>query len=158
MDGTNQLQRHGHRLLQLGLCLLLLTSCWGFVFPQLSSPSLGLSAHKLASLLAPLFIGVGLVWPRLQLGRTCASAAYWLFLYSSLAIVGAYVLGAVSGAGGETMPLAVGNAHGSPEQEMAIRIAAYSSAPTGIVAFGLILWGLRHMPQEADGRTREHRR
>ena len=33
--------------------------------------------------------------------------------------------------------------HGSPLQEAVIKVVAYSSAPTGIVSFALILWGLR---------------
>ena len=43
----------------------------------------------------------------------------------------------------ETMPLAAGAAHGSHWQEAVIKVVAYSSAPTGIVSFALILWGLR---------------
>src|SRR5207248_3329325 len=62
---------------------------------------------------------------------------------SSLAIVAAYLLGAVWGAGNTTMPLAAGAAHGSNFQEAVIKIVAYSSAPTGIISFALILWGLR---------------
>jgi hydroxylaminobenzene mutase len=64
-------------------------------------------------------------------------------IYSSLEIVAAYLLGAVWGAGNSTMPLAAGGAHGSDFQEAIIKIVAYSSAPTGMVSFALILWGLR---------------
>jgi hypothetical protein len=35
---------------------------------------------------------------------------------------------------------AAGVAHGSPAQEGVIKVAAYSSAPTGIVSLALILW------------------
>jgi hydroxylaminobenzene mutase len=42
------------------------------------------------------------------------------------------------------MPLAAGAAHGSALQEAVIKIAAYSSAPTGLVSFALILRGLRN--------------
>jgi hydroxylaminobenzene mutase len=41
------------------------------------------------------------------------------------------------------MPLAAEVARGSDFQEAVIRIVAYSSAPTGIVSFALVLWGLR---------------
>jgi (hydroxyamino)benzene mutase len=143
MTAANILARQGHNLLQVGAGLLLLTSFWGFLFPSLPSPPLGLSAHKLASLLAPLFLGLGLVWPRLALGAWASRTAFCLLLYSSAAIVAAYVLGTVWGAGSETMGLAAGGAHGSALQETIIRVAAYSSGPTGIVSFGLILWGLR---------------
>jgi hydroxylaminobenzene mutase len=41
------------------------------------------------------------------------------------------------------MPLAAAGARGSAFQEAVIKLVAYSSAPTGITAFALILWGLR---------------
>jgi (hydroxyamino)benzene mutase len=66
-----------------------------------------------------------------------------LLIYSSLAVVAAYLLGATWGAGNSTMPLAAGVARGSDFHEAVIRIVAYSSAPTGIVSFALIPWGLR---------------
>lgn len=46
------------------------------------------------------------------------------------------------------MTQAAGPAHGSPFQEQVIQIVAYSSAPTGIIAFALALWGLRRTPTE----------
>jgi hydroxylaminobenzene mutase len=137
------LVRQSHRLLQVGVTLLLFTCAWGFVFPHLASPQLGLSAHKLTSLLASLFLALGLLWPRLSLGPSTARATFLLFLYSSFVISLAYVLGTIWGAGGETMRLAAQGAHGTSLQETVIAITAYSSAPTGIIAFALILWGLR---------------
>jgi hydroxylaminobenzene mutase len=68
--------------------------------------------------------------------------AFWMLLYSTFAILAAYVMAAVWGAGNETIPLAAGPAHGTAVQETVIKITAYSSAP-GLVAFALILWGLR---------------
>ena len=47
------------------------------------------------------------------------------------------------GAGNETIPLAAGAFHGSVFQEEAIKGVGYSSAPTGLIALALILWGLR---------------
>jgi hypothetical protein len=73
----------------------LLTSFWGFVFPYLESPALGLSAHKLASLVAPLLLGLGLIWPRLDLAAKASRMAFWLLLYSVVAIIGAYALGSI---------------------------------------------------------------
>ncbi len=143
MDPSIILARQGHRLLQVGVGLLLFTSFWGFFFPYLASPPLGLSVHELASLVATLFLGLGLVWPRLDLGAKASRTAFWLLLYSAAAIVAAYLLGAIWGAGNETMRLAAGSAHGSGFQEAAIRVVAYSSGPMGIVSFALIFWGLR---------------
>lgn len=143
MNPSTGLGRQGHRLLQVGVGLLLFTSFWGFFFPYLASPPLGLSVHKLVSLLATLFLGLGLTWTRLRLGEKSSRTAFWLLLYSAFAIVAAYILGSVWGAGNETMPQAAGSAHGTGLQEMVIRVVAYSSGPTGIIAFALIFWGLR---------------
>jgi (hydroxyamino)benzene mutase len=137
------LSRQGHRLLQIGVGLFLLTSFEGFVIPSFAAPRLGLSAHSLMALLGVLLIAMGLVWPRLRLGIGVSRFALWLLIYSSLAIVAAYLLGAIWGAGSSTIPLAAGVARGSDFQEAVLRIVAYSSAPTGIVSFALILWGLR---------------
>ena len=137
------LSRQGHRLLQIGVGLFLLTSFEGFVIPSFAVPRLGLSAHSLMALLGVLLIAMGLVWPKLCLGIAASQLAFWLLIYSSLAIIAAYLLGAFWGAGNSTMPLAAGTAHGSRLQETVIKIVAYSSAPTGIVSFALILLGLR---------------
>jgi hydroxylaminobenzene mutase len=137
------LSRQGRRLLQVGVGLFLLTSLEGFAIPVFAAPRLGLSAHSLMALLGVLLIAMGLLWPKLNLGTVASRFAFWLLIYSSSAIVAAYVLGATLGAGNSTMPLAPGTAHGSDFQEAVIRVVAYSSAPTGIVSFALILWGLR---------------
>jgi (hydroxyamino)benzene mutase len=135
--------RQGHRLLQVGAALFLFTSFWGFAIPVVAAPRLGLSVHTLSALQGVMLIALGLIWPRLQLSAPMVRVAFWLLIYSALAILIAFVLGALWGAGAETMPLAADGAHGSAFQENAIRWIAYSSAPTGIIAFALILWGLR---------------
>jgi (hydroxyamino)benzene mutase len=143
MDTTTLLSRQGHRLLHGGMALLLFTSFEGFFVPYFAVPQLGRSVHTLSALLAILLLVFGLVWPRLQLGARASRVAFWLVIYSGLAIVAAFVLAGVWGAGSSTMPLAAGNAQGSPLQEAIIMMVAYSSGPTGICAFALILWGLR---------------
>jgi hydroxylaminobenzene mutase len=137
------LSHQGHRLLQIGVALFLITSFEGFAIPSFAAPRLGLSAHSLMALQAVLFIGMGLLWPKLHLGIAASRLAFWLLIYSGFAIAAAYLLGAIWGAGNSTMPLAAGAAHGSDFQEAVIKIVAYSSAPTGIFSFALILWGLR---------------
>jgi hypothetical protein len=72
---------------------------------------------------------------------TLSRVAWWCLVYSGLAILAAYLMAAWWGAGNETMPLAAGAAHGSAVQEIAIKVVAYSSAPTGLIAFSLVLWG-----------------
>jgi len=132
----------GLRLLQSGVALLLLTSLFGFAIPQVAAPQLGLAAHKLAGLESVLLIAMGLAWPRLNLNAVALRVAFWLFVYGAAAILMAYLLAAIWGAGNETMPLAAGAARGSAAHEGTIRLVAYSSGPTGLISFALILWGL----------------
>lgn len=137
------LTRQSHRLLQIGVGLLLFASFEGFVIPSLAAPRLGLSAHTLSALQSVLLLALGLAWPRLNLGIVASRIAFWLLVYSTFSILGAYVLGAFWAAGNETMPIAAGAAHGTAFQESVIKVVAYSSAPTGIISFVLILSGLR---------------
>ncbi len=143
MDTSTVLSRQGHRLLQIGVALLLFTSFEGFAIPYLAAPLLGRSVHTLSALLSVLLLAMGLLWPKLNLGAKTSWIAFWFLIYSAFAIDAAFLLGAVWGAGNETMPLAAGAAHGSTFQEAVIRVVSYSSAPTGIISFALILWGLR---------------
>src|SRR5262249_345542 len=128
---------------QIGVAFFLLTSLWGFFVSALPSPQLGRSVHTLAALQGVMLIALGLLWPKLRLGVTGAGAAFWLLLYSTVASLAAFVLASLWGAGNEAMPLAAGAARGSALQESVIRWVSYSSAPTGIASFAIILWGLR---------------
>ena len=144
---SNLLSRQGHRMLQLGVTLVAFVSLEGLAISALPVPRLGLSVHTLATFQALLFIGLGLVWPRLILGKTSARVAWWTYVYSSFATLAAYVMAAMWGAGGETIPLAAGGAHGTPMQETLIRVVLVSSAPPVLVALALIIRGLR-VPSE----------
>ena len=76
-----------------------------------------------------------------------ARIAFWCSVYSALAILAAYTAAAMWGVGNETIKLMGelphGLSHGTAFQETFIKILSYSSAPTGLIAFALILWGLR---------------
>jgi hydroxylaminobenzene mutase len=41
------------------------------------------------------------------------------------------------------MPIAAAGARGSDAQELLIQLVMYPAAPTGIISFSLIFWGLR---------------
>jgi hydroxylaminobenzene mutase len=142
METSTLLSRQGHRLLQAGVVLILFSSIEGFTIPRLAAPRLGLSAHTLSALQGVLMLALGLMWSRLKLGAPASRVAFWLLIYSAVAILAAYLMAAAWGAGNETMPLAAGAAHGSALQEAVIKVVAYSSAPTGLVSFALMLWGL----------------
>ncbi len=147
MNASSPLERQGHRLLQFGILLFLFSSFDGFVIPVLASPRIALSAHTLSALQAVMMLAIGLVWPKLTLGSSASRIAFWTLIYSALAILAAYTIAAIWGVGNETISLMGelphGLTHGTPFQESFIKVLSYSSAPTGLTALGLILWGLR---------------
>jgi len=142
MNSSNMMSHQGRRLLQIGVAMILFLSLEGFAIPYFATPRLGLSVHTLSASQSVLLLALGLLWPKLHLSTTPLRIAFWLLIYSTFAILTAYVIGAVCGAGNETMPLAAEAAHGSALQEALIKSVAYSSAPTGLIAFALIFWGL----------------
>jgi hydroxylaminobenzene mutase len=143
MNRSEMLSRQGRRLLQLGMALFLFTSFEGFVFPALAVPNLGRSIHTLSAFSGVSFLAVGLMWPMLKFGTTTAKIAFWFLVYSAFATIAGFILAALWGAGGSIMPIAAEGARGSDFQEAVIQAVMYPAAPTGIVAFALILWGVR---------------
>jgi (hydroxyamino)benzene mutase len=150
MTTATLLPRQGHRLLQIGIALILFSSLEGFAIPYLASERIGLSVHTLSALQGVFLLAQGLLWPRLALGATASRVAFWGSVYATLAILAAYTIASAWGVGNETIrlmgALPHGLSHGTPSQEAFIRLLAYSSAPTGLIAFALMLWGLRLPP------------
>jgi len=155
MNSLRLLSRQGHRLLQIAIVLILYLAVEGFAIPYFGSPRIGLSVHTLGATQAILLLGLGLVWPRLTLGISGSRVAFWCLIYSALAILAAYTFAAVWGVGNETIALMGelphGLHHGSAFQETFIKVLAYSSAPIGLIAFAMILWGLRTSEVELKG-------
>lgn len=89
MNPSPMLSRQGHRLLQIGLCLILYASFEGFVIPELGAQRIGLSVHALSAWQAVFLLALGLLWPRLSLGATAARVAFDLLVYSAIAILAA---------------------------------------------------------------------
>lgn len=143
MNSSKMLSRQGHRMLQIGVALFAFSALEGFAIPSLPVPRLGLSVHTLSALQGVMLLGLGLLWPRLNLGATTSRIAFWTYIYSSFATLVPYAMAAVWGAGNSTMPLAAGAAHGSAFQEAIIKVVLYSAAPTFLVSVALIIWGLR---------------
>jgi (hydroxyamino)benzene mutase len=150
MDLSNILSRQGQRLLQIGIALVLYSSFDGFAIPYLGSPRIGLSVHTLSALQGVFLLAQGLLWPKLKLGLSASWIAFWCSIHGTFAILAAYTIAAVWGVGIETITLMGGLPHGlsqgSAFRETLIKVLAYSSAPTGLTCFALILWGLRIGP------------
>jgi len=90
-----------------------------------------------------LLVALGLVWPKLKLTSMLSRLAFWFLIYSALATIAGFVIAALLGAGGSIIPIAAAGARGSDAQEMLIQLVMYPAAPTGIISFSPILWGLR---------------
>jgi hydroxylaminobenzene mutase len=130
-------------MLQIGVALFVFSALEGFVIPSFPAPRLGLSVHTLSALQGVMLLGLGLLWPRLNLGTTTSRIAFWTYIYSSFATLIPYMMAAIWGAGNSTIPLAAGTAHGSVFQEAFIKVVLYSAAPTFLISMALVLWGLR---------------
>ena len=148
MNQLEMRQKQSHRLLQFGIALFLFSSLEGFAISFLRSPRIALSAHTLSALQAVMMLGIGLLWPKLNLGRNAYRIAFWTLIYSALAILATYLIAASWGVGIETISLMGelphGLSQGSPFQETFIKVLSYSSAPTGLISLALIFWGLRN--------------
>jgi hydroxylaminobenzene mutase len=140
---SDTLRYQGRWLLQIGVALFLFTSFEGFAVPHFAVPNLGRSVHTLSAFVGVLFVAMGLVWPTLELGARTARTAFWLLIYSAFATIAAFLIAGVWCAGGSIIPLASGGIRGSDLQEAVIQFVMCPAAPTGIIAFALILWGLR---------------
>jgi (hydroxyamino)benzene mutase len=148
VSSTTTLSRQSRRLLQAGMALILYSFIEGFAIPFLGSARIGLSVHTLSAYQGVLLMTQGFLWPRLRLGGTAASIAFWSALLGAVAILAAYTVAAIWGVGIETIrlmgELPHGLTRGSPFQETFIKILAYSSGPPGLVWIVLVLWGLRN--------------
>lgn len=133
----------GHRLLQFGVLLFLVGLLTGFVIPALSNPRMGLASH-LEGLMNGLFlIALGLIWPRLVLGRGALGAIYGFALYGTFVNWAATLLAAIWGAGAPMMPIAAGPRTGSAMQESVLMIMLITLSVAMVVVCGLVLVGLR---------------
>src|SRR5215471_7758040 len=156
MNSPNILVSQGHRLLQVGVALFLFTSFEGFAIPYFASSIVGRSVHTLSSLLGLILLPSGLVWPRLRLGVTGSRIAFG-FLVIRVSPSPPRSSWPPCGEPGNPGCPCRGAPLGTAVEEAAITAVAYSSAPTGIIAFALILWGLR-TPSNRAASTLDDRR
>src|SRR5262245_50021928 len=147
MTGAHVLGLQSQRLLQAGLILILYSSLDGFAIPYLGSPRIGLSVHTLSAFQAVFLLAQGLLWPRLTLSSTASWVTFRCSLHETIAILADYTFAGVCGVGNETITLMGelphGLARGNAFQDMFIKVLAYSSAPTGLTSFALMLWSFR---------------
>lgn len=139
----NSLERQGHRLIQVGLFLFLLSLLVGIFVPRFAVPRLGLSTHLLGLMQGTFLMVIGVVWPRLRASATASRIAVFLAVYGCFAAWIANLSAAIIGAGNTLLPIAAGHARGSALQEGLIAVALRSAAVSLIALAILVLWGLR---------------
>src|SRR5262249_13840405 len=105
MLGTVRASHQGHRLLQLGLVLILSSSFYWFVIPYPGSQRIGLSVHTLSAFQGVLLIALGLLWSRLILSELSLRVTFWCLVYSTVAVLAAYTVAAMWGVGLDTIRL-----------------------------------------------------
>lgn len=143
MNPSGWQERHGHRLLQLGIFLFLLALLVGLAIPKFAVPRLGLSTHLLGIMQGIFLMVMGLLWPSLRFGHVVSRITLILGVYGCIAAWTANLAAAVWGVGNGMLPIAAGQSHGSVLQEGIIAVAL-RSAGVSLIAFAvLVLWGLR---------------
>jgi (hydroxyamino)benzene mutase len=141
----------GHRLVRLGVLLILISLLIGLAVPRFAVPRLALSVHLLG-LMQGLFLAiVGILWPRLALAPRTQLATFSLLAYGCVAAWTANLLGAIWGAGNTIVPIAAGAARGTSLQETVIVIVLRSGGAALILGTALLLWGLRSERGSATG-------
>ena len=148
MQTSDDLARHGHGLIQLGMFLFLLALLVGLAVPKFAVPRLGLSTHLLGIMQGLFLMVAGLLWPTLRFSSLMSRIGIFLAVYGCFAAWTANLTAAIIGAGNSLLPIAAGQAQGSPLQETLIAIALRSAAVSLIAVTILILWGLRRLRLE----------
>ncbi len=146
---TTAALRHAHRLLQIGVLLVLAGLVVGILVPRFASPRLALSTHLLAVMQGILLMVLGVVWPRLTLATAVSAAGAGLLVFGCVAAWAANLLGALWGAGNTLLPLAAGPARGTALQEGLIAALLRTGGAALIAATLIVLWGLRGTPAAA---------
>jgi len=143
MHTSAESSRQGHRLLQAGILLFLLSLFVGILIPNFTVPRVALSTHLLGIMQGIFLMVTGVVWPRLRLARAASRIGFSLAVYGCFSAWTGNLLAGVWGAGNALLPMAAGTAHGTPVQEIVIAAALRPAAVSLILVAVLILWGLR---------------
>jgi (hydroxyamino)benzene mutase len=148
MNGSCFKARHGHRVVQAGALLLLLSVLLGFIVARFTLPRVALSAHLVGLLQGLLLLTTGQLWGRLLLSPLLSSVASGLGVGGAYGAWGANVLAAAWGAGGALLPHAASGARGTEAQELILSALLRGSGLAITLSWVLIVLGLRRHGNE----------
>lgn len=119
------------RLARHGIIVLLLGLLTGFGIPRFHDPHLGNAAHLVGLIGGFGIVAFGLLWPRLNLGRSWSALGAWIAVSSMYLSWLGLVLRGVCGSG-----------VGAQAGQVAVALGAWLS----LVAASVVLVGLRKLP------------
>lgn len=130
------------RLYQLGIILFLMGLLTGFLLPLMDNARMGLSSHLEGIMNGMVLIVLGVIWPKLRLGRTAERIAFALAVFGTYTNWLATLAAGFIGAGASIMPIAAAGFEGSAVQEGLIAIALTSLSVAMVVVAVMVLWGV----------------
>ncbi|MFO7529453.1 MAG: hypothetical protein R6W86_11695 [Marinobacter sp.] len=129
------------RLYQLGIILFLMGLLTGFLLPLMENARMGLSSHLEGIMNGVVLIVLGVIWPKLRLGRTAERIAFGLAVFGTYTNWLATLSAGFIGAGVSMMPMAGAGFEGSAVQEGLIAIALSSLSVAMVVVAVMVFWG-----------------
>ncbi|WP_152205029.1 hydrogenase [Marinobacter changyiensis] len=138
------------RLYQLGIILLLLGLLTGFLLPLMENARMGLSSHLEGIMNGVVLIVLGVIWPKLRLGRTAERIAFGLAVFGTYTNWLATLAAGFIGAGASMMPIAAAGFEGSAVQEGLIAIALTSLSVAMVVVTVIVLWGVWNQGKQVE--------
>ena len=142
MQSIHNTDRAAHRLIQLGIILFLAGLLTGFVIPLMDNPRVGLSSHLEGVLNGLLLVALGVIWPRLTLGRPARRLTFGLAVFGTVANWLATLLAGLWGTGA-MMPIAAAGQQGTPVQELIVAGLLFALSFAMVISIVLVVWGLR---------------
>ena len=148
MEYTALVHKQSHRLIFLGLCLLLLGLITGLLVPALANPRMAVSSHIEGVLNGMLLIIFGLIWPRMALSQRWFSISFWLAIFGTFMNWLGILVAAIFDAGAMLNVLADGK-EGPPAAEGFVTFSLLALSVAMIMVSVTILIGL-HKGTQVD--------
>ncbi len=136
-------------LYQLGIILFLMGLLTGFLLPLMENARMGLSSHLEGIMNGMVLIVLGVVWPKLRLGRMAERVAFGLAVFGTYTNWLATLAAGFIGAGESMMPIAAAGFEGSTLQEGLIAVALTSLSVAMVVVAVMVLWGVWNHGKQA---------